>query len=78
MDGIVMASILGAILIFAIDWFAAVEMLKIAGMKGHNDRKYFWWSFWIPLYGIAMVIALPDRKDGREKDSIAVDELPEL
>lgn len=32
--------------------------------KGHSNRKYFWWCFWLGFVGWAMVIALPDRNGG--------------
>jgi len=82
MDGIISASILGILLFLIIDWLASNEMFHIAEMKGHSDRKYFWWCFWVPLFGLAMIIALPDRKDVRQKNSEPLpetfDDLPEL
>ena len=54
--------ILAAVL--AIDWFAAKTMYEIAVMKGHPQKKYFWWCFWLGFVGWAMVIALPDRNGG--------------
>lgn len=46
---------------FIIAWFAAKEFYEIAKMKGHFEKKYFWWCFWIGMIGWPMVIALPDR-----------------
>ena len=40
----------------------ANNFYEIACMKGHDDRKYFWWTFFIPLMGALMVIALPEKK----------------
>ena len=48
----------------AIAWFAAGQFYEIAKMKGHSDKKYFWWCFWLLLVGMMMVIALPDRRSG--------------
>ncbi len=54
------------VLIFAlvIGYAAANTFYAIACMKGHNDRKYFWWCFACLPVGALMVIALPDRKRG--------------
>lgn len=38
-------------------------------MKGHDERKYFWWTFFVPLLGALMVIALPDRKEMERGES---------
>lgn len=48
----------------ALDWFIAKEFYAIAVEKGHSDRKYFWWCFWLGFVDWAMVIALPDRNGG--------------
>lgn len=69
--------ILTAILV--LDWFAAKEMYNIAVMKGHTQKKYFWWCFWMAVFGYAMVIALPDRRGGQAAQSApSADELPDL
>lgn len=56
-----------------IDWLAAEHFYEIAKMKGHPEKKYFWWCFWIGMIGWPMVIALPDRSNiqthERRKDS---------
>jgi len=44
-------------------WFIAEEFQRIATMKGHYEKRYFWWSFLLPIVGYLMVIALPDRTD---------------
>ena len=75
------AIIFGILIGLAIDWAAADAFYKIAQMKGHSDRKYFWWSFLVPPFGMLMVIALPDRlggaADGRQP-SLPDDQLPAL
>ena len=39
----VMVGLLVLAIIIAIDWFAAKAMYEIAVMKGHPQKKYFWW-----------------------------------
>ncbi|MCF0258516.1 MAG: hypothetical protein HUJ54_01525 [Erysipelotrichaceae bacterium] len=51
-----------AIAVVAIHWFAAKEMQMIAESKG-APRNYFWWCFWLPMMGYAMVIALPNSQN---------------
>ena len=65
-------------IIIAIDWFAAKAMYEIAVMKGHPQKKYFWWCFWMAIFGYQMVIALPDRRDAQAQSAPSADELPEL
>ena len=57
MIGIVIGLIVALVLFYA----CAYTFYEIACMKGHGERKYFWWTFFIPLMGALMVIALPDR-----------------
>ena len=64
--------------IIAIDWFAAKAMYEIAVMKGHPQKKYFWWCFWMAIFGYPMVIALPDRRGAQMQSVPSGDELPEL
>lgn len=64
--------------VLAIDWFAAKTMYEIAVMKGHPKKKYFWWCFWMAMFGYPMVIALPDRIGAQEQNVPGFDELPEL
>lgn len=72
----VITGLLVLAIIIAIDWFAAKTMYEIAVMKGHPQKKYFWWCFWMAMFGYLMVIALPDRRQGQSAP--AADELPEL
>lgn len=58
-------------------WFVAKEFHHIAEMKGHPQKKYFWWCFWTGIFGCAMVIALPDFSSTQKKVA-DTDELPEL
>ena len=64
------------VIVLVIDWFAAKAMYEIAVMKGHPQKKYFWWCFWIAVFGYLMVIALPDRCSAQAIPS--ADELPDL
>ncbi|MBQ7974107.1 MAG: hypothetical protein IJ300_00250 [Clostridia bacterium] len=84
---LVVNGILAVITVVICVWYlAATELAKIAADKGYNDKKYFWWTFWLPMVGISLIIAMPNRK-GTERiisgtsDSAKVDlndELPEL
>ena len=49
--------ILGLIVLF----FSAGEFQSIAEMKGHEGKKFFWWTFLAGPIGMLMVVALPDR-----------------
>ena len=74
----VIAGLLVLAAIIAIDWFAAKAMYEIAVMKGHPQKKYFWWCFWMAVFGYPMVIALPDRRGAQAQNAPSADELPEL
>ena len=74
----VIAGLLVLAIIIAIDWFAAKAMYEIAVMKGHPQKKYFWWCFWMAMFGYPMVIALPDRRGAQAQSTPSEDELPEL
>ncbi|RKJ76187.1 hypothetical protein D7X33_15190 [Butyricicoccus sp. 1XD8-22] len=74
----VIVGLLVLAIIIAIDWFAAKAMYEIAVMKGHTEKKYFWWCFWMAMFGYPMVIALPDRRGAQAQSTPSADELPEL
>lgn len=74
----VIVGLLVLAIIIAIDWFAAKAMYEIAVMKGHPQKKYFWWCFWMAVFGYPMVIALPDRRGAQVQSAPSADELPEL
>lgn len=74
----VIVGLLVLVIIIAIDWFAAKTMYEIAVMKGHPQKKYFWWCFWMAMFGYPMVIALPDRRGAQAQSTPSADELPEL
>ena len=71
-------SILFVIGALVLSWFIAKEFQRIAEMKGHGGKRYFWWSFFTSAAGWAMVIALPDRLGTAEAAALPNDELPEL
>lgn len=75
---VVIAGLLVLAVIIAIDWLAAKAMYEIAVMKGHPQKKYFWWCFWMAMFGYPMVIALPDRRGAQAQSVPGADELPEL
>ena len=58
--------------------FAGKEFERIAKMKGHSEKRYYWWSFLMGPIGYSMVIALPDRADKVEATRILNDDLPDL
>lgn len=66
-----------AIVIYAL---VAVEFYRVAVMKGHDEKKYFWLSFLLSFIGWMLVIALPDRstQSGNASATLADDDLPEL
>ena len=53
--------VIGLIIGLLVLFFAAGEFQSIAEMKGHESRRYFWWTFLTGVPGMLMVIALPDR-----------------
>ncbi len=71
--------LLPIIVLLVIDYFAADEFQHIAEMKGHKERKYFWWAFLGGPIGMLMVVALPDRlANGIADAKTSADELPEI
>jgi hypothetical protein len=72
------------IVVFVIYFLAAQSFQEIAEMKGHTDKKYFWWCFWTGAAGWLMVVALPDRSNGSNgstaptNENTSSDELPDL
>ncbi|MBR6668805.1 MAG: hypothetical protein IKL25_10660 [Clostridia bacterium] len=62
--------IIGIIFFLILAYACANAFYEIARMKGHDDKRYFWWTFSIPLLGALMVTALPDRKQTERIPSI--------
>lgn len=57
-------------------YFIGKEFMHIAEMKGHWEKKYFWWTFLCGFIGVAMVLALPNNSgvDTKPQDN----EIPEI
>lgn len=64
--------------LIVIEWFSAKQFYAIAKMKGHSDKKYFWWCFWTGILGWSMVIALPNRGGIQTENTMGFDDLPYL
>ena len=47
---LVLLLILAGVLV--LNYFIAKQFHQIASQKGHPQRKYFWWSFWLDRWGI--------------------------
>jgi hypothetical protein len=56
----VLLSIIAIIIALVIDWIIANAFAEAAELKGHGERKYFWFCFLFGLVGYLLVIALPD------------------
>ena len=64
-DGVLAGIVFGALvalgIYIAIDYLIAKTFYDIACQKGHDERKYFHFCFWLGAVGYIMVAALPDR-----------------
>ena len=71
---------LGALGVIVLQICIANEFQRIADMKGHTEKRYFWWSLLFGPVGWAMVIALPARgeKTAPAPADAAFDDLPEI
>lgn len=79
MGSLVFGVLMGAIVILLFWYFIGKEFERIAQLKGHFEKRYFWCSFLLGPIGMLMVIALPDRGNVVEPTKAqAVDELPDL
>ena len=67
---------LGAILVIVLWYFVGKEFQRIAAMKGHEETRYFWWTFLLGPVGMMMVVALPQKATAPEE--VKPDELPEI
>ena len=67
---------LGAILVILLWYFVGKEFQRIAAMKGHEETRYFWWTFLMGPVGMLMVVALPQKAAAPEE--VKPDELPEI
>ncbi len=68
--------VLGAILVILLWYFIGKEFQRIAAMKGHEETRYFWWTFLMGPVGMMMVIALPQKAAAPEE--VKPDELPDI
>ena len=68
--------VLGAIAVIVLWYFVAREFKRIAAMKGHDEARYFWWTFLLGPVGMLMVVALP--QETKAPEEIKSDELPEI
>ena len=73
MEGLI---ILGAVALIVLWYFVAKEFRRIAAMKGHDEARYFWWTFLFSIVGMLMVAALP--QEGKAPDAVKADELPDI
>jgi len=44
-----------------IAYVIAKKFADIAEMKGHEGNTYFWFTFWLGVVGMLMVVALPNK-----------------
>lgn len=62
---------------FLILWYyVAAEFRRIAAMKGYDEPRYLWWTFFLGLVGMLMVVALPQKAAAPAE--VKTDELPEI
>lgn len=54
---------IGIIVALIIQYFIAREFQRIAELKGHYEKRYFWITFFLWIVGMLLVIALPDLKN---------------
>ena len=73
MEGLIF---LGAVAVLVLWYFVAAEFRRIAAMKGHDEARYFWWTFFLGPVGMLMVVALPSEK--KLPEVVNTDELPEI
>lgn len=64
--------------VIALAVFIAREFERIAVMKGHPGRRYFWWTLLTGVIGMLMVAALPDRSAPPAGNGPVPDRLPPL
>lgn len=65
--------VIGIAALVCVWYLACREFGRIAADKGYSDRRYFHFCFWLGLVGMLMVIALPDRGDGKARSRAVKD-----
>lgn len=63
------------IVILIVQYKVADEFYYVAIKKGYDEKKYFWYCFWLGIVGYLLVIALPDNTN---TENVVNDELPEI
>ena len=63
MESWLLGWLIGSIAVLLIQYFVAREFQRIAEMKGHHEKRYFWITFFFWIVGMLLVIALPDLKN---------------
>ena len=58
MESWLLGWLIGSIAVLLIQYFQ-----RIAEMKGHHEKRYFWITFSLWIVGMLLVIALPDLKN---------------
>lgn len=53
-----------------IEYLVAARFRDIAELKGHDGTPYFWFCFFLTIWGYLMVIALPDLRLRDKLDAI--------
>ena len=66
---------LGVCVGLVISYLIANEFYQIAIMKGFNESKYLWISFFLGVVGYLLVIALPDKSIKNEPRSSSASRL---
>ena len=74
----ILLCILGLAVILFVDYLIAKEFQRIAAMKGHDEKRYFWWTFLTGPLGILMVFALPNWGRPPREEIHPREELPRL
>ena len=62
MDTLTALLILAGSLIFLWLWYLFCRVFyQIAEEKGFPEKKYLWLPYWLGIFGMLLVVALPDR-----------------
>lgn len=69
----ILVILIGAALLFWVDFLISREFYRAAQAKGFNERKYFWLPFWLGIVGYLLVIALPSGNPDFFSDDITED-----